>query len=297
MQDIRQRQSWTWDAQRDGYDSASWKTLAGIPAISANKLVFNAASAIQKADILMASRITFAATVPTDPTAGDSRSFGLEALNSGAYIRFKIDGTDFTAECSDGGSLSDSCALTWDTDWAAAEAEFSIIFLPARVEFFVNGVMAGFLDNTKCPKIPLSVCVRNANADAMSVSYVTFTNAVQHSAGLSATVSVTADTEFPTASALADNEANPTTTRVGANLLGFDGTTWDRVRVNADGSLKVSGPLVTAAYDYVGVNWNAGTFTETFTFKTGGSGGTTVNTVTVVYTDATKAQVSSVTRT
>jgi hypothetical protein len=55
--------------------------------------------------------------------------------------------------------------------------------------------------------------------------------------------------------------------------------------------------LVSEAYNYVGVSWNAGTFTEVFTFKTGGSGGTTVATVTVVYTDATKAQLSNITKT
>jgi len=54
--------------------------------------------------------------------------------------------------------------------------------------------------------------------------------------------------------------------------------------------------LVGAAYNYVGVTWNAGTFTEVFVFKTGGVGGTTVATITVVYTDATKEQLASVTK-
>lgn len=50
--------------------------------------------------------------------------------------------------------------------------------------------------------------------------------AVAASSNVSA--SITADTEFPAAAALADNTANPTTTLVGACLLMFDGTTWDR---------------------------------------------------------------------
>jgi hypothetical protein len=41
---------------------------------------------------------------------------------------------------------------------------------------------------------------------------------------------VTADTELPIAAALADDTANPTTPSVGALGLGFDGTTWDRLR-------------------------------------------------------------------
>jgi hypothetical protein len=46
-------------------------------------------------------------------------------------------------------------------------------------------------------------------------------------------------------------------------------------------------------YDYVGIDYPTAT-TETYTFKTGGSGGTTVATVTLTYTDATKADLSSV---
>ena len=61
-----------------------------------------------------------------------------------------------------------------------------------------------------------------------------------------------------------------------------------------DGS--VTSGLNIAAYDYVGVGYPTST-SETFTFKTGGSSGTTVATVTLVYTDATKADLSSVTKT
>lgn len=47
-------------------------------------------------------------------------------------------------------------------------------------------------------------------------------------------------------------------------------------------------------YDHVTVSFNAGTYTETFTFKTGGASGETVGTVIIVYTDATKAQLATV---
>jgi hypothetical protein len=49
---------------------------------------------------------------------------------------------------------------------------------------------------------------------------------------------VTADTELPAAAALADGTANPTTTSVGALVLGFNGTTWDRLQVDASKFLK-----------------------------------------------------------
>lgn len=50
-------------------------------------------------------------------------------------------------------------------------------------------------------------------------------------------------------------------------------------------------------WDYCSRALSGGDTTETFTFKTGGSGGTTVATVVVVYTDSTRVDISSVTKT
>ena len=49
-------------------------------------------------------------------------------------------------------------------------------------------------------------------------------------------------------------------------------------------------------YDYVSMAISPAT-TETYTFKSGGSGGTTTNTVVIVYTDASRADISTVTKT
>ena len=49
------------------------------------------------------------------------------------------------------------------------------------------------------------------------------------------------------------------------------------------------------ANDYIAATYPNGT-TEVYTYKLGGSGGTTVGTVTVVYTDSTKAVLSTVTK-
>lgn len=57
----------------------------------------------------------------------------------------------------------------------------------------------------------------------------------------------------------------------------------------------VSG-LLSETYDYVSVNYASAT-QEIYTFKTGGSGGTTVATVTINYTDSTKANLSNVAKT
>lgn len=49
------------------------------------------------------------------------------------------------------------------------------------------------------------------------------------------------------------------------------------------------------AYDYVGVTYPTST-SEVYVFKTGGSGGITVGTLTIVYTDATKSSLLSATK-
>lgn len=51
--------------------------------------------------------------------------------------------------------------------------------------------------------------------------------------------SITADTELPTAAALADATANPTVPAVGGFLMGYNGTTWDRVRTANSGRFQV----------------------------------------------------------
>jgi hypothetical protein len=60
------------------------------------------------------------------------------------------------------------------------------------------------------------------------------------------TLPVSADTELPTATVLADDTANPTVPGVGSFLMAYDGTNWDRVRTGAaaSGALKVDGSAV-----------------------------------------------------
>jgi hypothetical protein len=74
------------------------------------------------------------------------------------------------------------------------------------------------------------------------------------------------------------------------------------VRVEADpssGALIVQassgGTLVTEAFDYVAATYPNGT-TEVYTYKSGGVSGTTVATVTVVYSSSSKDILTSVTR-
>lgn len=61
-------------------------------------------------------------------------------------------------------------------------------------------------------------------------------------------------------------------------------------------SSKVTNGLILPTFDYVSMTI-APAGTETYVFKTGGAGGTTVSTVVIVYTDATRVDISTVTQT
>lgn len=57
----------------------------------------------------------------------------------------------------------------------------------------------------------------------------------------------------------------------------------------------VGGALVTEAFDYIAASF-PDSVTEQYVYKIGGSSGTTVATITVVYTDSSKSQLDSVTK-
>jgi hypothetical protein len=65
------------------------------------------------------------------------------------------------------------------------------------------------------------------------------------------------DTELPTAAALADATANPTTPVVGAAAELFNNATWDRARNNYNLNLDTSSARTTSANGATGTNHNA----------------------------------------
>ena len=68
--------------------------------------------------------------------------------------------------------------------------------------------------------------------------------------------------------------------------------------LNTSGTIntKETTGLLPIVFDYISANY-AGATSDVYTYKTGGSSGTTVATITVVWTDSTKTVLSTVTRT
>jgi len=64
----------------------------------------------------------------------------------------------------------------------------------------------------------------------------------------------------------------------------WNGTNWQRQGVNLQPNVD---------YDYIDVQQTS-SVVETYVFKTGGSGGTTVRTVTVTYTDSSKGDLDKI---
>lgn len=67
--------------------------------------------------------------------------------------------------------------------------------------------------------------------------------------------------------------------------------------IDADGNLinPAQAGFNLSAYDYVSASYPDGV-TEIYTFKVGGSSGATVGIITIVYTDSTKNNISTVTK-
>lgn len=173
----RSNELWQYDPSVDGFTSGSILfTAAGAPAISGGKLRLNAAEVVSLAAFRNSS-LDMAINVPTAPTAGDARSFGLE-MNGGANkcrMKFDISGTVFSASVYNAnGTLIGTKTINWSSAWTATEAIYRISFSERNVFFTVNDVIvASFLDQQELlasvtlGKQPVSVFLKNENADNM----------------------------------------------------------------------------------------------------------------------------------
>jgi len=143
-----------------------------------------------------------ASATPTTPTVG---AVGL-VMNATTLDRQRavVNGMDSTgtgiAAAGLVGQLDDS------TTGTVTENQFAPVRISSRRALLVEGVASG--------------TNQNVNIAASGVT-------------------LTVDTELPAAAALADATSNPTVPATGAFLMGYNGTTWDRVRTANTGRLQV----------------------------------------------------------
>jgi len=156
-----------YDVKTNGYDTNIWNTISGVPSVASGKLVLNNAEVNSFAAFTKCS-IEFLMTIPTAPTLGDSRAWGLKTYNYGnkGRIEFDITDTNFTAKVyDDSGTIIESIPITWDTNWTNTEARFRISFSERNVFFSVNDVIVARFQEVNVTENPLALHIINGTAD------------------------------------------------------------------------------------------------------------------------------------
>jgi len=172
----------TYDPQVDGYSSGVfWTTVTGTPAISSTFLRFNAASAYTLSRHTLFMDMEFSLTVPTAPTLGDARKWGMfmPALGNRGACYFEISGTTFRVRAYDnnGTTLLVDQTVAWDAAWTATATRYRIAKTERGAQFFINDTLVSgqsmpSTDPLKVVNIPLAVGISNSNADNMDLSYL-----------------------------------------------------------------------------------------------------------------------------
>ena len=167
-----------YDPVRQGYDTTLWKTLAGAPTVAGSVLRFTSATAIGYADIYQGD-VTFNLTIPVSPVAGQDKRFGFYQPNLGAFVGFDITGAVFSFKVIDGLGNTETTAFTWQAAWTNTPVEFKVSWVGFSAAFFVNDVKIGVTNNVAVSKNPLSVYIKNGNADNLDMKYLEG-KAIQH---------------------------------------------------------------------------------------------------------------------
>lgn len=129
-----------------GYDTNYFATTSGsAPTISSGKLRFTSGGSHTKTFERYLD-VEFLLTIPTAPTSGHDRTWGLSNPNLGnrGRMEFVIHNTTFSVVCyAYDGTLIGSQAITWVAGWSATETSYRIIWRPSGVRFLIGTVTAG----------------------------------------------------------------------------------------------------------------------------------------------------------
>lgn len=191
LNDRDKRDGYVYDVVIKQFDTTFWKQTTGTSTVSSNKLR-NSAAGLASYIQHEFGDVEFALNVPTAPTSGDARHWGLRCPASDNFgaVYFKVANTAFTCEVVDNVGNAKSTSVTWSSAWTAAETLYRIRWEPDRVQFLIGVVTAGVVSYTVVatindtsngvPRIALPLRILNSNADNMDLGYV----AVRRAAGI-----------------------------------------------------------------------------------------------------------------
>jgi hypothetical protein len=160
-----------YDPIRQGYDLALWKTLAGVPAVAGNAIRLDTATIIGYADIFKGDAI-FNLIVPVAPVAGQDKRFGFSQEALGAFVGFDITDDVFSLVAIDGYGNTKTELFEWQAAWTGVPVDFKVSWNGFDAVFFVNGVKVGIINDVAVPKTPLSIYIKNGNADNLDLNHL-----------------------------------------------------------------------------------------------------------------------------
>lgn len=175
MSDIRT--SFAYDPARQGYDTNSWRTISGAPAVTGTgRFVVDAGvgttgAAIHYADFLKGD-ISFNVNIDSISADGDLRRFGVATPSSSNYIYFEISNGSLTCRTSSDLLTTVSSAIAWDSNWDAVNTIFRIRWEAGTAKFFVNGSQVYAISDASVPPGTMSLYLLDNSDTAMTIGEI-----------------------------------------------------------------------------------------------------------------------------
>lgn len=173
------RTGFMYDVTTRGLDASFWKTLSGTPSVSSNKLRLTSA-AITSYTQFKYGTFRFAVNVPTTPSAGEAKKWGLLAPSAATVgaAYFEITGATFRAVSYDESGTAQTTTITWDS-WETVETIFEIEWEKDFVIFKVAGTAVA-THQTRVGNVPLPLYLINSDADNTDTGYITIKETAQY---------------------------------------------------------------------------------------------------------------------
>jgi hypothetical protein len=179
MTDIRT--SFSYDPAQQGYDTNTWTTIAGAPAVVADRLSVDSGSgrglAIHYVDCVK-GEIKFNVKIPVAPGVDANRFFGVSNGLATKYICFAInnDLTCQTRNVDSAGTVyeTESSVIGWNSDWTNAVdgVEFGIRWEAGTAKFFIAGTQVYAITDESIPYGPLSLYIADESGSPMTFGVI-----------------------------------------------------------------------------------------------------------------------------
>lgn len=165
---VNQYFNFYYDPVRQGYDTSTWATLAGVPAVVGGKLVINNASIMHFAD-LMKGEAEFIVKLSA-PAAGDSQRIGF--TSSDAWLWFNIV-DDVLSAVTKSGDNTNSVVIDWQNSWSDVFVSFKIKWEAGMTTFSIGDTQQAVISDASIPGGPLSLYVYSSSTTPITISSIT----------------------------------------------------------------------------------------------------------------------------